>query len=311
MISIVIPAYNCESYIKKCLDSILKQSFKELEIIVVNNGSTDKTIDILKGYKNRIKLVDLKEANLGKARNIGIKNASGKYILFVDSDDYLEANALKKIRKFITENEADLVNFDYYTIKGERKELTKLYSHDITNIYEDDKLLYEINYGPIKVFRKSIIDKYNITFMEDKKYEDVIFVAKFLLHAKKVGKIEDGLYNYVVHSNSETTVRDKRVFDIIYILKEHYNLYKTHEELMDKCISFYVKTLTNYTVQQRYQKNSKVRNQFIDEAFVFLKQFNWKKCSYLKERIWYKKIIEKSKFLTKLYCLIYAKLWYN
>ena len=85
MISIVIPAYNCESYIKKCLDSILKQSFKELEIIVVNNGSTDKTLDILKGYKNRIKLVDLKEANLGKARNIGIKNASGKYILFVDS----------------------------------------------------------------------------------------------------------------------------------------------------------------------------------------------------------------------------------
>lgn len=310
-ISVVIPAYNVEKYIKKCLDSIIKQGFKNLEIIVVNNGSTDKTMDVLKKYKDKVKIIDLKEANLGKARNEGVKKSKGKYILFVDSDDYLESNALKKIYNFAVKNDLDLVNFDYNTIKNNKKEITKLYSHDITNIYDDEKLLYEINYGPIKLFKKSIIDKYNISFSVDKKYEDVMFVSKFLLYAKKVGKIDEALYNYVVHSNSETTVRDKRVFDILDIMKEHYKLYKKHEELSDKYISFYVKTLTNYTIQQRYQKDKKIRKDFINEAFKFLNKFKWKKCSYLKTRVWYKKIIETSKLLTSLYCLIYTKMWYN
>ena len=310
-ISVVIPAYNVEKYIKKCLDSIIKQGFKNLEIIVVNNGSTDKTMDVLKKYKDKVRVIDLKEANLGKARNEGVKKSKGKYILFVDSDDYLESNALKKIYNFAVKNDLDLVNFDYNTIKNNKKEITKLYSHDITNIYDDEKLLYEINYGPIKLFKKSIIDKYNISFSVDKKYEDVMFVSEFLLYAKKVGKINEALYNYVVHSNSETTVRDKRVFDILDIMKEHYKLYKKHEELSDKYISFYVKTLTNYTIQQRYQKDKKIRKDFINEAFKFLNKFKWKKCSYLKTRVWYKKIIETSKLLTSLYCLIYIKMWYN
>lgn len=310
-ISVVIPAYNVEKYIKKCLDSIIKQGFKNLEIIVVNNGSTDKTMDVLKKYKDKVRVIDLKEANLGKARNEGVKKSKGKYILFVDSDDYLESNALKKIYNFAVKNDLDLVNFDYNTIKNNKKEITKLYSHDITNIYDDEKLLYEINYGPIKLFKKSIIDKYNISFSVDKKYEDVMFVSEFLLYAKKVGKIDEALYNYVVHSNSETTVRDKRVFDILDIMKEHYKLYKKHEELSDKYISFYVKTLTNYTIQQRYQKDKKIRKDFINEAFKFLNKFKWKKCSYLKTRVWYKKIIETSKLLTSLYCLIYTKMWYN
>lgn len=126
--SIIVPVYNVEKYIKKCLDSILNQSFKDYEVIVVNDGTQDDSIELIKDYP--VKIINQKNQGLSAARNKGVKQSSGEYIIFVDSDDYLEKDLLKKINESLT-NSPDVVRFQ------------------IKEVYEDGKVI-EFNEEPLK-----------------------------------------------------------------------------------------------------------------------------------------------------------------
>lgn len=120
-ISLIIPNYNSEKYIKKCLDSILEQSYKNIEIIIVDDLSTDNSLNIIKEYNDkRIKLIELKEKRYnGGTRNVGIDNATGEYILFVDCDDWLYCkDSIKEIVKKIDQSHADLIRLSYVAHKG-------------------------------------------------------------------------------------------------------------------------------------------------------------------------------------------------
>ena len=99
-ISVVIPVYNVEKYLEQCLDSVIAQSFEDIEVICVNDGSTDSSLEILKRYANndsRIKIISQKNKGAGAARNVGIENAAGEYVYFMDSDDYLNADAFERL----------------------------------------------------------------------------------------------------------------------------------------------------------------------------------------------------------------------
>lgn len=304
-VSIIIPVHNSSKYLKKCIDSVLKQTYKNIEVICIENGSKDNSLKILKQYKT-IKTYSLKESGISLARNYGIKKAKGEYLYFLDSDDYIKENLIEELVKKLEKDKSDLCYAKYYSVYEEenKKEKTELYTFDILNKKQIITNLHNINLGPQKLFKKEIITNNNITFPLNTKYEDVYFVLKYLYFSNKISMVNEYLYYYLIHSNSETTTMDSRVFDILKIIKLYEKIYDKEE-----IENVTVKLLTTYTIRQRYQKNSGLRNKFIDESFSHLNKNyqNWKKCKYLKERNKLKKIIEKSKLLTKIYCHLYCK----
>ena len=303
-ISIIIPAYNVEKHIKKCLDSITQQTKKELEIIVINDGSTDHTEKIVKGFQDeRIKYFKNKNQGIGKTRNFGIEKATGKYLMFVDSDDYLEKEACEELYNKIEEG-LDLVVCDFYREYGNEKILEKIPDFSNGNLKKNPSLLNCINLGPCnKIYLTKRIKESKIMFIEDLKYEDAPFVVMALVESKKIGKLNKPLHNYVIHEQSETTIRNERCFDILKIMDRIRNYAKNQEYLTEELNKLTVRMITNYTIQQRYQADKIVAMKFIDEAFEYLEKEvpDYKLNKYYHERGFFRRIIEKSKGLTKLY----------
>ena len=307
-ISIIVPIYNAEKYLNKCIDSLVNQTKKELEFILVNDGSTDSSEDIIKSYKDkRIKYFKNKNQGIGKTRNFGIDKATGKYLMFLDSDDYLDINACEKLYNKAIKEKSDLVVFDFYRVEETLKEVT-INNFKSSSLKENPNLLLDINLGPCnKLIKRELIDKNNTRFNEELKYEDTPFVTEIIKNANKISKLNEYLHYYVIHSNSETTVRDERVFDIIKIIDIIRNQYKNEKYMEDVVNKLTVRTFTNYTIQQRVQKDLKVGMKFIDEAFSYMKKNipNYKNNKYYETRGILRRTVEKNKFITKVYCSIY------
>lgn len=309
-ISIIVPIYNAENFIRRCIDSLINQTKKEIEIILINDGSTDNSEKIIKTYKDdRIKYFKNKNQGIGKTRNFGIAKSTGKYIMFVDSDDYLELDACEKLYNKIKEDNSDLVVCDFYRVENENKEEVIINDFNSTSLSENKNLLLDINLAPWnKLYSSNLIKKNNIKFTEDLKYEDALFVVDSIRFSKRISKLNECLNNYVIHGNSETTVRDNRVFDIIKIID--IIRHKFNDEYKDTIDTLTISILMNYNIQQRVQKNWKVGKRFIDESFNYLEKNipGYKKDKYFKSRGFIKSFIEKHKMITKIYCAVY-RLW--
>ena len=311
-ISIVVPIYNASKSLNKCIDSLINQTKKEIEIILINDGSTDDSEKIIKQYKDeRIKYFKNKNQGIGKTRNFGIKKSIGKYIMFVDSDDYLDKNACKIMYEKATKDKLDIVVCDYYSVLNKKvKQKVKIESFNNTSLKENPSLLLKINLAPWnKMYSKKMITKNNITFEEKLKYEDAPFVAQALDKSKTIGKIDKALNYYVIHNNSETTIRDERVFDIIKIVDKIRQYFSDKDYAKNIVNTLTIKILVNYNIQQRYQKDKKIAMKFIDESFNYMKENipNFRKSNYFKNRNKLKAIIEKNKTLTKIYCYMYRR----
>ena len=309
-VSIIIPVYNSEKYLKKCLDSVKKQTERDFEAIIINDGSTDNSERIIETYltDNRFKLINQKNHGIGYSRNKGIKESKGKYIVFIDSDDYIANNFLEIMLEKIEKDNLDLVICDYIEENEETKEKKKVFIPDLKNttIKENPNLLLSINKSPWnKIYKKELIK--NIKFPENLKYEDTQFLCEALLIAK-IGKVNQCLNHYVIHSKSETTTMNEKVFDILKIIDNIRYIYRNEKNLNDTIDKLTLQILTTYTVQQRYQKDKQIRNKFINEVFKYLEKNipNYKNNCYFKER-GIKGIIEKNRVVTKFYCALYAK----
>ena len=310
MISIIIPCYNAEKTIKRCLESVISQTYKNIEIVIINDGSIDKTDSIIKKYinDNRIKYYNRSNHGIGKTRNFGIKEATGEYITFLDSDDYLPNDAIDNLYKLAQKNKLDLVVSDYY-VDNKNIKSEKIKSFPITNVKNNPNLIFDINLAPWnKLYKKELIE--NIKFEENLKYEDAPFVIESIIKAKKIGKLDKETYYYVVNSNSETTIRDERIFDIFKILDIIGRLVENKKQLTEVYKTLCIRIICNYNIQQRYQKKLKTANRFINKGFYYMKKVDpkYKHSVYFKNRSKNKALIEKNKFLTKLYCFIYISL---
>ena len=116
-VSVIVPVFNGELYIQKCVESLLKQTLKEIEIIVVNDGSTDNTLNIVSQYQDsRLKVISIKNQGQGKARNIGVQEAKGRYLGFVDSDDYIKEDMFEELYECANKKQADLVICPYHRV---------------------------------------------------------------------------------------------------------------------------------------------------------------------------------------------------
>lgn len=213
-LSVIMPIYNVEKYISKCLDSLIHQTFKELEIICIDDCGSDGSIAIVKQYMEKDKRIYLihHKKNMGQAtaRNTGIKLAKADLIAFVDSDDYLDINTYEQAIKNMTPD-IDTVCFGIQTVGND--------SSDRQNIDDDyyaikfqgkikltDEVLFETDVSPCnKIFRKSIIEKYNISFPDGLKYEDAYFFNVYGLRAQYAFFMPDKFYFYNRHENSTMT----------------------------------------------------------------------------------------------------------
>lgn len=310
-VSVIVPVYNTEKYLKNCIDSLLKQNFDDYEIIVINDLSPGNAEEIIKSYNDK-KIVYIKNKTnkgIGYNRNLGIKKAKGEYVCFIDSDDYVREDFISKMYNYSKENNLDLCVCDYVNVDEEGNKLKEFNLSDfcITNYEENNKILCEINLAPWnKLYKKDMLVKNKIEFSETLKYEDLSFVALSIKNSKKIGKINEQLNYYTIHNNSETTTRDKRVFDIFKQLDIVRNEYKSGKYLDELTVS----VLLNYTIQQRYQIDKDTQSKFIDDAFKYLNDNNidYKHSEYIKNRSFLKRLIEKNKFITKIYCKIYRML---
>lgn len=305
-VSVIVPVYNSEKYLIKCVESLVNQTLDNIELIFINDGSTDKSPRILDKYKKKyplkINIITTKNNGIGTARNTGLMQAKGRYVFFVDSDDYIELNALELMYNEAIKNDADLVicNMDKVYEENNQKETINI---DFTNgnLKNNKKQLIQVPLGPCgKLFLRENITTY---FAEGLKYEDVPFVASAIRNSNNTIKVNKSLYNYVIHSNSETTTMDKRVFDILEILKITNKLFEKDLYINEELEYLNIQLLSRYNLQQKYQKDKTLSNKFLNESFSFLdKNFpKWKKNKYLKKRNIFKRIIETNKILIRLY----------
>lgn len=311
-VSIIVPIYNAENSLEKCLNSIVNQTLDDIEIILINDGSTDNSKEIISKYKNDYKniiVIDKQNGGIGRARNDGIKRATGEYITFVDSDDYIHKNMFKVYYEYAKKHDMDMVTGLYYKVKNGKETLSSSLKFKTGNVKTSPNILFSVEYGPwAKLYKREMIIDNNILFEENKKYEDMPFVSKCLLKSKLIGQINEGYYYYVIHSNSETTTMDERVFDIFDILRIVMDYYKREFYLKDEINYLVVDKVTTYMLQQRYQKDKKIRNDFINEGYKFLDQNikNWKNNKYYKKTSFMKRLIKNNKKLLNFYCKFYS-----
>ena len=310
-VSIIVPVYNKEKELRRCLDSLTNQTINNLEIIVIDDKSTDDSKKIIKEYyekypKKVIPMYNDKNEGIGFCRNKGIKKAKGEYLGFVDADDYVDFKMYEKYLEFAKNNSLEIVT-GYYIKCGMINELFKNEYFSIGSLKENSELLLKLDYGPCnKLFKKSLIIDNNILFEEKLKYEDMPFVLKSLKNANKIGHINKAYYYYYIHSNSETTTVDKRVFDIFKIMKIINKYYSDYENL--ECLdALNILQITRYMVQQRYQCNHNIANSFINYGYQYLNAINknWRKNRYYLKENFLKRIIKNNKFILKVYCFFY------
>ena len=239
-ISVVVPVYNTENYLRECLDSIVNQTFEDIEIICINDGSSDNSLEILKEYEkldDRITVISQENSGLSITRNNGIKLANGKYIYLIDSDDYLEVTALEELFNISKEKNLDLlifklINFD----DGNDKKYTSDYYEMDSLMYLKDKVFSYRDIGedvlniavsaPGKFFKKELIK--DLKFPENLIFEDNLFFAEVMLNAKRVSIYDKHLYNRRIRQNSITTTHSIKFADSIIIINKIIDLAKIH-----------------------------------------------------------------------------------
>lgn len=201
--SIIVPVYNVEKYIKKCLDSILNQTFKDYEVIVVNDGTRDNSIELIKDYP--IKLINQKNQGLSVARNTGVKHAKGEYLIFIDSDDWIEKDLLKEINKSL-KNSPDLVRFQIQKV-FEDSTIKKYHEEPFNGKSGEEAFSLISNYHFVEnawayAIKKAYYLKENFNFEKGTVHEDFGLIPLVIIKASKVNSINYIGYNYFQRQGS-------------------------------------------------------------------------------------------------------------
>lgn len=214
LISVIVAVYNIEQYIACCIESIQRQTYKELEIILVDDGSTDESGKICDAYKDkddRIKVIHRENGGPGAARNMGIEHAHGEYIGFVDGDDWIEASMYEKMIQQAQKESADLVVCRYYRVYrdfcvDESTNRITIYEKPfsmLTQCFKEDEAFLIQSAPWNKLYRRTLLEEER--FPEDTVYEDVVFSAKILSKVQKGVYIDTALYHYTCEREGSTT----------------------------------------------------------------------------------------------------------
>lgn len=266
-ISIIVPVYNTEKFLEKCLNSLINQTLKDIEIICINDGSTDNSLQILEKFADkdkRIQIINQTNSGPSIARNIGIKKAVGEYIGFVDSDDWVDSNFFEQLYIKVKKHNADI------GVAGIKRVRSYKWKYHIK--LEKEKVINEINekfqicdvpdkcYPVNKIYKLAELQKLNINFEPNVYFEDRLFTAQVLINLKTLVTVPNTYYNYWTNPNSIVKTKSKK--------KSEDSKY-TKEKLMK-----YLKE-NNVNLDHYFSKIKKFK--FLGLTFLKIKYYKYKK----------------------------------
>lgn len=221
LVTVIVPTYNVERYVEECIDSLLNQTYSNTEIIVLDDGSTDATVYLLKQYADKIKLIaNYNNNGQGTRRNEGLKLAQGKYIYFVDSDDWIEPETIEESVAQLEKTQADIVRFNGKAFYQGDVSVINEGQYDFSNrldnnkVYENEKSL-EANkrtYSAspcLYIFRKELVETYNLKFLEGVLHEDEYFTTRLFTVTKKMTYLDQNFYHRRYRTASTMTESTK------------------------------------------------------------------------------------------------------
>ncbi len=266
-ISIIVPVYNSEKFLEKCINSIVNQTLKDIEIIFINDGSTDKSLDILKSYElkdSRIKVLSQNNTGPSCARNNGLKIAKGEYVGFVDSDDWIDLDFYEKL--YITAKKYD-ADISVAGIKRHRsykwKYHLKIEKEEFTNDKNRKFLLCDVPdkcYPVNKIYKFSKLNQYNILFEPGVYFEDRFFTAQVLVYLESLVTVPDVYYNYWTNPNSIVkTKSEKKTKDSEYTKQKMTKFLQDNGIFIEHKIKKYKIFGLTYLKIKHYRNNKEIK----------------------------------------------------
>ena len=311
-VSVIVPVYNVEKYLEKCLNSLVNQTLENIEIIIVNDGTKDNSEEIIKKFIEKYpqKIVYLKKENggLSDARNFGIPYAKGEYIAFLDSDDYVEKDIYKEMYELAKKENSDMVECDFL---WEYPDKTR---EDIGQVYNGKKEMLEkvrvVAWN--KLIRRSILEKAQIQFPKGLRYEDVEFTYKLIPYLNKVSFLKKPYIHYIQRENSISNSQNERTKEIFTVLDNVIDYYKEnnyYDEYKDELEYIYARYLLCSSLLRMVKiQDKETRKNMLKITWENLntKFPNWKNNKILKRNKTLKDRYMKSvnKFTYKIYCTI-------
>lgn len=285
-VSVVVPIYNVEKYLASCLDSLVRQTLQSIEIILVNDGSTDTSGSIAKSYASNYTnwfYFEKKNGGLSDARNYGILHCHGEFIGFVDSDDYIEADMFSSLYDYAHENNYDVVMCDYFIEYEKRRKVVKMPHVSIPrDIFYN---LYVVAWN--KLYKRSLILDSHIVFPYGLYYEDTAFFCELIPYIKRLGTINKSFYHYVQRANSiinSQSVKTRQIFNIFDEIFDFYKKQGYYSDYIRELEYFCAKVLLGSSFIRISQINNKyMRKDFIAETMHYLYSHfpKWKENPYL------------------------------
>lgn len=302
-VSIIIPNYNCGEYLERCLQSIINQTYQEFEIIFVDNNSTDNSLDIVNGfikkYPQKIKLFHQPQKGVSFSRNLGLDNASGKYISFIDADDYIAPTFLEKMIHNIEESQSDLCEcgridilpqHTFKTVFTRKENIISLSNK--SNLHIGTIMVWD------KIFKKEIIDNHSIRFNNQINYsEDILFIFTYKLYCSSFSFNHECLYFYDktrISSICNTNSNIMQIFETLNIMINLSHQLKIYHETINSigniAAGYYVRRCNSFA-----SNNYPRKKEFIKKFLKFFKKniphWQYKVCSYKAQKKRYKMIL--------------------
>lgn len=272
-ISIIVPVYNVEKYIIKCLESVKRQSFDNFECLIIDDGSKDNSIELAEKYvkdDNRFKIYHKENGGLSDARNYGINLSKGEYLFFLDSDDYIADTLLADAYQMAKKHDSDIVCFDmmYVYEDGRDNEISSGGDFEVTSYQENKSLIFINNSANNKLYKRRFLE--DKRFIKGMWYEDLAVVPTWLARANNVSHVGKALYYYVQRSGSISHSADERIFDIYKAI----DMNKKALDLSDNDLSdlYFNDCLVMTTLRIREIADTKMRQEFYRKNIKLLEK---------------------------------------
>lgn len=311
-VSVIVPCYNVEKYIRKCAETLVNQTLDDIEIIFVNDGSTDGTDEIIKEYEKNYpkKVVHLEKENggLSDARNFALPFAKGEYIAFVDSDDYVELNMYQEMYDIAQKENSDMVECNFIWEYPNKKKI------DIGIQYSNKhEMLEKVRVEAWnKLIKREILEKYKVIFPKGYKYEDIEFTYKLIPYLNKVSFCKTPMVHYIQRGDSLSNIQNNKnnqIFDVLQHVIDYYKEKGLYDEYFQELEYTYVRVAFCSSLLRMVKiKDKNIKQEMLDLTWnnVNTNFPNWKKNKILNSNKSGKNLYLKSinKFTYKIYTTI-------
>jgi len=289
-VSVIVPVYNTEEYLGKCLDSLVNQTLKDIEIIVINDGSKDRSGEIIEKYvkENPEKIVYIKQENEGgicPPRNRGLERATGEYIAFLDSDDWIDVSAYERMYEKAKSKDFDIVMCETYAVYSNKNVYISCgVETDTRDIKGNMNNLYAVIWN--KIYKRELLEK--IKFREDVWFEDVEFLYRLYPNIKSIGVVKKPFCYYLQRQGSMTYTYNEKIYRIIDNFESVFEYYKSNgifEEYYNELEYAYLRySFATFIKRMAKTKDKKVFDQGVEYAIKKVRETfpNYKKNKYLK-----------------------------